>query len=765
MARPLPPIVHGPILPFSPSVRVTAVAAGATVEILVAGNSIGAEFSPSGGTLLVPVGDTFVAGQSVTARQSTDGGLSDPSAQPVVVVDIPIPPPAPRIISPLSTCMSMMKLDGLLPGATVLVHRGGTLVAQLFASHPVEFVAFPQGLLLNAGDRLRIVQQIDINGVIRVSPPVFSMPLPAANREEPLPAPGIGQPLSACQTGINFLGMTPSADVTIENEGNSGLWLNVDVNYHGWGGPPLREGQLVARQRYPRCDIESSETVVDVGPPIAPGQPVIQAAPCPKVRRVRLSGLEPGALLVLSTVTPVPATPGTSIISPIGEAVVSSRSEDFDLPLGIEAVTDTGEAVLLTAQQILCGLPGPDAARVGFATPGGPFGAPTITTPLFECGLRVAVTGSHPSSLLEPFYADSGAPIGDAVLAPGREAGLLLWFPLESGREVLVRQFGCDADGDSPVVRVTDLPNELPVPQILGPVRPHATGVRVRGALPGARLHLLVNEIVRRSIDVFEANPTIPTADLALAVNDELWAIQTHCANESNIEGQRTRVRKGNMTVAVQPSMVQRGSSAVVTVTANDADTQEAIRGARVFLDGTLVGQSGVPFTFAPAIGQTNPSGRVSEPVAHHDASFTITLTNPPPVPTGKLFLNVGPTVLIPNTLRLVSAAWKVTSLWTPVQNPTSSGANAFVTLPAPPPSPADQRVSVALDTTWEVAGLINGIPFAHQQFKGHLNPNPTLLAWAGTNLTAGWMVIWGIEYDNAGNPWVIVTTTFQGAQ
>jgi hypothetical protein len=325
---------------------------------------------------------------------------------------------------------------------------------------------------------------------------------------------------------------------------------------------------------------------------------------------------------------------------------------------------------------------------------------------------------------------------------------------------------GCDADGDSPVERVADLPNPLAAPIIAEPVRPKAAEVRVSGCVPGARVQLLVNNVVRKSIDTFDANPTIPTADLGLAENDALWAMQTMCTKGSSIEGRPTVVEKGNMAVHVQPTTpITRGTTASVTVFARDDDTGVPITGARVFLDGVLVGQTGVAFALSPALGQANPTGLVKEPAAHNDASFLIALSDPPPKPKGKLYLNVGPTVLIPNTLRLVSASWNLTTVWTPAQNFAAGSPHTYVTLPDPPPSPADRRVSVVLDTTWEVAGTINGLPFPYQLFKGHGNPNPTLLAWEGTDLTASWLVQWGIEYDDGGNPWLLVVTNFQGTQ
>ena len=60
-----------------------------------------------------------------------------------------------------------------------------------------------------------------------VSPSVSSLPIAEVNREINLPAPGLVQPVTACRTSIHFFGMFPSADVTIENEGQSATWFDV----------------------------------------------------------------------------------------------------------------------------------------------------------------------------------------------------------------------------------------------------------------------------------------------------------------------------------------------------------------------------------------------------------------------------------------------------------------------------------------------------------------------------------------------------------
>jgi hypothetical protein len=764
MTKPLPPIIHGPINPMTAAVRVTAVAPNATVDLVVVGASVGSASSSMGGTLWVSVSGPLVAGQSMTARQTTPGGVSDESANAVTVIDLPDPLPTPVFVSPLSVCMSRLKLDGLVPAATVTVRQGATAVGQLVAGQSSDFVDINPAATIIAGTRLDASQDIVVDGTTLSSPHAISLPVPSVNREQALPPPGVGQPIVACRTALDFFGMTPSADVVVNNNGRTSQWLNVASSYNGWGAPPFEQGKLVARQRFPRCDMESKETVVPVGPPQAPGKITIQPDPCPKLRRVHLSGLIPSSLVVLSTVEPDPTTPGAVVLTPIGEATASSFSEDFDLPVGIEPSTATGAPVLLTATQTLCGLTSPDALRVGFATPAGPSGPPVITSPVYECARRVAVTGAHPSRLLQPFDVGSGAPIGDAVLAQGFAASLALWFPLAAGRQVEVRQFGCGADGRSSAEPVKGLPTPLPSPQILEPVRPRAAGVGIKGCIPGARVHLLLNNVVRKSIDTQDTDVTVPTADLVLAEDDALWAVQTLCAHESSIEGVPVRVKKGDMALAVQPASVQRGTTQNVKVSATDADTGEPIIGAQILLNGAPVGKTGTPFAFAPTAGQANPAGVVKEPTAHNDAAFSITLTDPPPKPKGRLSLNLGPTVLIPNVLRLVSASWTVRPMWSPVQSFTATSANTSVTLPDPPPAPADQRVSVVLQSTWEVAGTINGIPFQHQTFAGHMNPNPTPLAWAGKDLTAGWLVLWEISQDDDGNPWLIVVTNFQSA-
>lgn len=135
-----------------------------------------------------------------------------------------------------------------------------------------------------------------------------------------------------------------------------------------------------------------------------------------------------------------------------------------------------------------------------------------------------------------------------------------------------------------------------------------------------------------------------------------------------------------------------------------------------------------------------------------------------PPQPSGILSLNVGPTELILNTLRITGVTWVVTPRWAPGSSQTVNGANATVTLPNPPSS-SNNIVDVNITVSGEVAGWIDGFYFPYKQIPANVNRNPQPLGWNGTNLTVGWLATWHI----VSNPGVVaevnINVTYQGAQ
>ncbi|MDK1494409.1 hypothetical protein QN219_31165 [Sinorhizobium sp. 7-81] len=154
MVLPLPPIVHGPITRFSPSVRVTGVLADATVEIFADGGQIGKSVAGSNGTVWVTIFDTPIAGQLITAVQTTTDGSSAPSPQGVPVIDVPNPLPTPVFGSPLTTAMSAVRLSGLVPGASVTISNNGTAVGLAGGSETTAWIPILAGASLDAGTPL-----------------------------------------------------------------------------------------------------------------------------------------------------------------------------------------------------------------------------------------------------------------------------------------------------------------------------------------------------------------------------------------------------------------------------------------------------------------------------------------------------------------------------------------------------------------------------------------------------------------------------------
>lgn len=132
--------------------------------------------------------------------------------------------------------------------------------------------------------------------------------------------------------------------------------------------------------------------------------------------------------------------------------------------------------------------------------------------------------------------------------------------------------------------------------------------------------------------------------------------------------------------------------------------------------------------------------------------------------PSAILRLNLAPTELIPNTLRITGVTWVVTPRWAPGSSQTVNGANATVSLLNPPPATLfDNIVDVHITASCEVEGDIDGIHFPREQFLARmLTANPHPLVLTGANLTAGWLAVQHLDSESA---WLNVDIRYQGAQ
>lgn len=741
MATPLPLTVHGPITPLSPAVRVTGVLPGADVAILANGTTVGRATATNPGELWVPLTSQPSVGQSISAVQKTADGTSDPSTQTIPVIDVPNPLPVPVIFSDLNTCMVDILAGALVPGAKVFTNIGGTSFGSTIPSQPNSFLGINPSQAIGAGARAEIHQEATIGGALRKSGTVQSLPIPAfSTPSDLLPPPMLG-PLVQCDTSRSFLQVTAGASLSIVSETQSESWINPTTAYNGYGAPPLIKGNAVVKQQMPRCQRNGQSATLTVAPGTVPGAPTVTQDLCPQVMRLHVSGLEPGGILHVYRRI-LHDTAGSSWSqAPVGDLGIAFPSQLVDLPPSLTLTDPTG-TVVIALWQSRCAGDGPTTV-VKVAAPGGPFAAPTIIEPLFDCGRSIPVKGSHAGATLQAIDVGSGIAISDPYITSDGNFVLPLWFPLLAGQKVLVRQHGCNADGDSLVVRVNALPNPLPIPTIVGPIRPHAPWVKVKGVIPGARLHLFVNNQLRPgSVDCLATEGSIPVSGALLIENDSVFVVQTICDHSSNIEGHGEIVTRGHLKVSAVPPTVNRGSAVSITVTATDADTGIVVN-AQVLLNGKNIGSTSVPFSYSPKPGDPNPSGVVHEPVAYFDATFSITLTDP----TWTLFVQAGPLPAYLDTIKidLTEISWTVTPDWnttlakTLTVSPNPPSATSSINLQIPTGAVKTVTVTISGKSSTQ-GGYWNGYTIEPQSFT--IGSDTEKVGFHGPNERMGWLLL-----------------------
>jgi hypothetical protein len=781
---PLPPTVHGPITPVSKSVQVTGILPSSTVKLYANGSPIpgGTATNVGPGTVWVPVPSPLQVNQQITATQTYNGtqrinvgtGVESDPSEPVQVINPPVPLPGPVFISPLSTCVEFILLDSLIPGAAVTIaYMGGQTIAQGTAGRQTDSFSITSGITLTPGTQLVASQKV-VLGNRTLTSPQGKAPLGPSGLQAPsglldqLPQPQIQQPLLACQTSLKFSNMVPTANVSIQNDGQYGLWPNVARAYTGNEGPPLKVGTLTATQQFPRCPSFRQ----GVSPPfsVAPGPPPLPTVTypvCQNVRQLTVSNLMPGSILYIERV--VKTDPG-EYITGYGAMGVSGSTEPLPLPSGF-AFTDPQGPVFVRLEPTLCGFESsPEWVDVPIVATPGPFPSPEFATQLYACARYVRITNAHPGSQIQVFSYPA-FPRCDAEVAAASEVVLKLWTPLIAGERVEIRQEGCNADSNSGLVQVLQLPPQIPNPQIQGPVRPSASTVVVTNILPGAQVYLTVNGQLRSVVDsCLDVKCDLPIGSPALANGDQLMVFQSLCEQTSNPDlpggkGAIGTVTTGNMklTVSSQPSPVPRGSTATVNVNAKDADTGQPLNGLNVYLDSsTPIGTTGTPFSYTPSTNATG-QGTVKDPPAYHDALFLIPLVSPPPL--GVLTLALSGAGL-PSALSITSVDWSVIPSWGAINQINLTGQTASTTLPNPTSS-AGNPFTILGTVHLILSGWVNGVYYQDQQLSAPITcPVGTCEGtWLGQNLRCAWVLLWSQVDDGSGDFPLSVVTSFQGCQ
>ena len=736
MSIPFPVTVCGPITPLSPAVKVTGVLAAADVTIFESGSPIGYATAGSPGELWVGLTSQPKVGHKITASQKNADGISELSPRAIVVVDVPDPLPVPVICSDLNTCMVDIYAAALVPGATVITRIGGQPFGSSKPSQETSWLGIDPTKAIGHGSSAEVHQEATIKGVIRVSDTAQSLPIPTFSlQDDRLPPPLLG-PLTECDTSRAFLQVVGGAALTIVNENQSESWINPSNSFNGYGAPPLKIGKAIAMQSMPRCNRQSEPVTLPVARAAQPPAPIVTQEVCPQMSRLTVSNLEPGGVLHVSRL--VKTSPSVSTISLWGDFGIAYRQQQFDLPPSLALTDPAGPVSLLFSQSRCDGLS--PSTEVKVATASGPFGAPQLIEPLFDCGRAIPITGAHPGAEATVIDSKTGLPISDPYGVAQADMVIPLWFPLVAGQYILVRQHGCHADGDSQVVEVKALPNPIPIPKIVEPLRPHAPWVKVTDVLPGARLHLLVNNQLRPgSVDVLSETGIITVQGAPLADQDRVFVIQTICNTSSQIEGRGVRVERGHLKVSVDRSQVARGTTVSVTVTAIDADTGTPVA-AQVLLNGINVGTTGIPFSYSPHLGEPNPTGVVSEPAVYFDGTFSINLVDP----SWTLFLQAGPVPAWLDKLKInideiswsVSPDWNAALVKTVAVTPSAPAATGSAILPIPTGAVKTVTVSISGKASTE-GGYLDGWTIDPQ--NSTIVSDTKKVAFHGPNERIGW--------------------------
>jgi hypothetical protein len=421
-------------------------------------------------------------------------------------------------------------MGGLQPGGTLKITHGASTLVNSPISESAQWFSLPAGML-PVGAILKAQQTVPS---VPASPAVSSLPVAAAG---PLTAPELADPpLYACQTSIGWKNMTPGSDLKIENGGTDTFatsgweqWTLVDM-------APLKAGTLTAQQYYNRCKQQhkpgpiATFTVAKKAPPL----PTISYTPCTNVHQLTVGNLIPGELLTVSRVV------GSNPATVVGAQGVSTATATVELPPSFQA-TDPGGPVSIEIAVTLCGVksPVPGYTKVAFpASPGGPYPAPKLYSPLYDCARAVQVLGAHPGSLLQVFSDPSGLPRSGPVVAATADPVIPLWSPLNTGEQIFVKVTGCNAKGPTPKVTVKPVPSPFNPPQIATPVFAGASEVTLTGVYQGAQLYLFRDNTFWSHLDTndlgsFGSTVAVPAGNPALAIGDKLTATQALCGSTS----------------------------------------------------------------------------------------------------------------------------------------------------------------------------------------------------------------------------------------
>ena len=275
-------------------------------------------------------------------------------------------------------------------------------------------------------------------------------------------------------------------------------------------------------------------------------------------------------------------------------------------------VEDSGDLyaqLLLRVTQRLCGLVS-HVAEAGLSAVLTAAQVPKIQQPI-ECSRQVTVSVVPGSTVTVFSDAPDYPQLSDPVKAYTSPITIGLYRPLRQTETIRVTASGCGGftDAKSAVAKMPFLDQLV----IRTPVRlPHG-GVTLENVVPGARIHIFVNNRYRTSIDAGDTEVFVPIP--GLKIDDQLTAVQALCSDLSEPSWPAAPVLRGELSVSHAPPNITTGESTSITVSATDAESGQPVQGI-VRQDGVVIGQTAVPFS------RTFPVGQPATPAVIQSAGY-----------------------------------------------------------------------------------------------------------------------------------------------
>lgn len=540
MANLLPPRIKGPVSECSTQIWVQGQFPGATVEVvdLTSGTVVATGPPASSPDQVFPKVSALIPGRKLAARQTLGSDSSGLSADTVEVEKRPNPVGPVSFVTPLVECARCLYLEGLVPGAKVEVRDNGAVIGTGESYDGVARVGLSSAI--HAGSVIEGQQTAcGVPGTITHPPG----PLPPVwdRRQRRLPPPTVENPLVECSQRVTVSDVLPGATVDLQRSAGPNLTACFDLPSLWFGvSPDLKVGEtIMARQRYPDCEVESpwSKPPVVVDPLAPVPVPTVQDDLCAGATNVTVCGLKAGAHIRITV------APHHHDGFPVGGTVYEAFAPDdgcFDFPFAAPGLPGDSEVY---ATQELCGrISDPsNVAMVDVAPATLP--KPKITEPLFECSTVVRVENLHPGTRVY-VVSDAVGEIGqkqvhnteeDVTVAPMLSAG-------PPADRIHAYAIGCGLRSDDSDKATVNRLDRLQPPKVAEPLYSCENQVKVIDVVPGAWVDIYINGFWRGRKKASHKEVDVPVQIGKLQVDDEVTARQSLCGRMSEPSSPPVRV-------------------------------------------------------------------------------------------------------------------------------------------------------------------------------------------------------------------------------